>query len=225
MKKIILSVLFSVFYLTSASAEIGVNVGISGSAGLFAVSGKEAKSATEGGQTTKGSEHGEAAFGSIFIEKTLGDRFAIGIDYVPTSLSTDTAESAITDMTGTATATAGTAGENKIQIDFEDLTTYYVALNVTENMYAKLGMVTVDVITNEKLATGSSYANTDMEGTLFGVGYNKDFDSGLFMRVEGNYMDFDGASVTGTGTETVAAKVSLNQLHGLTGKISVGKSF
>ena len=217
MKKIILSVLFSVFYLTSSSAEIGVNLGLSGSAGLFAVSGKEVM----GTQTTKGSEHGEAGFGSIFIEKTLGDRFAVGIDYVPSSLSTDTAESAKTDLTEGSTAT----GENKIQIDFEDLTTYYVALNVTENMYAKLGMVTVDVITNEKLHTGSTYGNTDMDGTLFGVGYNKSMDNGMFIRVEGNYMDFDGVSVTGTGTETTAAKVTLNQLHGLTGKISVGKSF
>ena len=217
MKKIILSVLFSVFYLTSSSAEIGVNLGLSGSAGLFAVSGKEVM----GTQTTKGSEHGEAGFGSIFIEKTLGDRFAVGIDYVPSSLSTDTAESAKTDLTEGSTAT----GENKIQIDFEDLTTYYVALNVTENMYAKLGMVTVDVITNESLHTGSTYGNTDMDGTLFGIGYNKSMDNGMFIRVEGNYMDFDGVSVTGTGTETTASKVTLNQLHGLTGKISVGKSF
>tara|TARA_B110001452_G_C15154059_1_gene401610 strand:+ start:315 stop:980 length:666 start_codon:yes stop_codon:yes gene_type:complete len=221
MKKIILSVLLSVFYLTSSSAEIGVNVGISGSAGLFAVSGKEAMTSTEGGQTTKGSEHGEAAFGSIFIEKTIGDRFAIGIDYVPSSLSTETAESQKLDTTeGTQTA-----GQNKIQIDFEDLTTYYVAINVFDSMYVKAGMVTVDIITNESLTTGSTYGNTDMDGTLFGVGYNKSFDSGMFIRVEGNYMDFDGASVTGTGTETVAAKVSLNQLHGLTGKLSVGKSF
>ena len=221
MKKIILSVLFSVFYITSSSAEIGVNVGISGSAGLFAVSGKEVKSTAEGGLTVKGSEHGEAAFGSIFIEKTLGDRFAIGIDYVPSSLSTETAESQKLDLSeGTETA-----GQNKIQIDFEDLTTYYVAINVSDSMYVKAGMVTVDIITNESLTTGSTYGNTDMDGTLFGVGYNKSFDSGMFVRVEGNYMDFDGASVTGTGTETVAAKVSLNQLHGLTGKLSVGKSF
>ncbi len=217
MKKIILSVLFSVFYLTSSSAEIGVNLGLSGSAGLFAVSGKEVM----GTQTTKGAEHGEAGFGSIFIEKTLGDKFAVGIDYVPSSLSTDTAESVKHDLTEGSQAT----GENKIQIDFEDLTTYYVALNVTENMYAKLGMVTVDVITNEKLHTGSTYGNTDMDGTLFGVGYNKSMDNGMFIRVEGNYMDFDGVSVTGTGTETTASKVTLNQLHGLTGKISVGKSF
>jgi hypothetical protein len=216
MKKIILSALFSVFYLTSASAEIGVNVGISGSAGLFAVSGKEVMTST-----TKGSEHGEAAFASVFLEKTLGSRFTVGVDYVPTSLSTDTTESTKLDLTEGATAT----GQNKIQIDFEDLTTYYVAFNVTENLYAKAGMVTVDVITNEKLHTGSTYANTSLDGSLFGVGFNKDFDNGTFFRVEGNYMDFDGATVTGTGTQTVAAKVTLNQLHGVTGKLAVGKSF
>jgi hypothetical protein len=33
-----------------------------------------------------GSEHGSAGWGSIFIEKTLGERFLVGIDYVPGSL-------------------------------------------------------------------------------------------------------------------------------------------
>ena len=41
MKKTILATIFSLFYLTSVSADIGVNVGLSGAAGLFAMSGHE----------------------------------------------------------------------------------------------------------------------------------------------------------------------------------------
>ena len=37
MKKIILAMIFSLFYIVSASAEVGINVGISGQIGLFAV--------------------------------------------------------------------------------------------------------------------------------------------------------------------------------------------
>ena len=223
MKKAIM-IFISCAYLisNSAFAEIGVNVGISGSAGLFTATGKEVDSSTgsiPASETHNDSEHGEAAWGSIFIEKTLGDRFAIGIDYVPASLETETTESnRIDDVLNVATAK-----ENKIQIDFEDLTTVYIALNVTENAYIKAGIAQVDVITNENLATGSAYGNTELDGTVFAVGYNKDFDNTMFLRVEGSYMDFDGASLTSTTNSD--NKVTLNSLDGVSGKISIGKSF
>ena len=208
--------------VNSSHAEIGVNVGISGSAGLFAASGKEVDTSTGGtpaSETSNGSEHGEAAWGSIFIEKTLGDRLTIGVDYVPASLETETAESTKQDKTTTDTRTAK---ENKIQIDFEDLTTVYIALNVTENAYIKAGIAQVDVITNESLETGSTYGNTDLDGTLLGIGYNKSIDNGLFFRAEGNYMNFDGASLTSSANSN---KISLTSLDGVSGKISIGKTF
>jgi len=217
MKRIILAIIsFFFIFSNSTFAEIGVNVGISGSAGLFTASGKE----VEGTETHIDSEHGEAAWGSVFIEKTFGDRFAIGVDYVPASLETETTESSRLDKTTTDTQTAQ---ENKIQIDFEDLTTFYVAVNVTENAYLKLGMARVDVITNETLGTGSAYGNTDLDGTVFAVGYNKDFDNSVFVRVEGSYMDFDGASLTSTTNSD--NKVTLSSLDGVSGKLSIGKSF
>jgi hypothetical protein len=214
---IIFSILFTSF---SANAEIGVNIGVSGQAGIFAASGSE----TTGGLATHkddGSEHGEAAWGSIFVEKTFGDRFLIGIDYVPASLETETVETAKADMR-TDGAETRTGSTNKVQVDFEDLTTYYLGLNITENLYAKAGIVTVDVITNESLGTGSTYANTDLDGMMLGVGYNKTMDSGIFLRVEGNYMDFDGTSLTSSANSN---KIELSQLHGVSGKLSIGKSF
>jgi len=218
MKKTILATIFSLFYLTSVSADIGVNVGLSGAAGLFAMSGHEDLNGSSS-LRTKGDEHGEAGFGSVFIEKTLGDRFTIGVDYVPSSLETETTESAKHDKTTTDTQSAK---ENKIQVDFEDLTTVYVAANVGDSFYVKAGMVSVDVITNESLGTGSTYGNTSLDGTMLGFGYNNSFDNGAFVRVETNYMDFDGASVT-SGTDNHI--VSINQLHGVTAKLSIGKSF
>ena len=98
MKKFITAAFFVMFTVSQASAEVGVNVGISGNAGLFAASAKEVAD-----ETHKGSEHGEAAWPSIFIEKTLGDRFAIGVDYVPTALETDTVESIRHDKTTSCT--------------------------------------------------------------------------------------------------------------------------
>jgi hypothetical protein len=195
-------------------------LGFLGSLGIFAASGSE----TTGGLSThkdNGSEHGAAGWGSIFIEKTLGERLLVGIDYVPSALETDTVETAKSDMrTDDSSAVSGST--NKVQIDFEDLTTLYVGLNLTENFYAKAGIVKVDVITNESLETGSTYGNTDLDGTLLGIGYNKSIDNGLFFRAEGNYMNFDGASLTSSANSN---KIDLTSLDGVSGKISIGKTF
>ena len=145
---------------------------------------------------------------------------AIGIDYVPSALDTETTETTKRDKT---TTDAQSSKTNKLQVDFEDLTTYYLSLNLFESAYIRAGIVTVDVITNENLATGSAYGNTDLDGTLLGLGFNKDLDNGLFVRVEGNYMDFDGASLTSTTNSD--NKITLNSLEGVSGKLSIGKSF
>ena len=216
MKKLI-GVIFAslALFSYSAKAELGINVGVSGAMGVFHATGQE----NENGELSSDDATGVAGYGSIFLEKTLGDRFVIGVDYVPTALESETTETVVEDMTTSLTSTDTT---NKVQVDFEDLTTVYLAVNVTENLYIKAGYVQVDVITNETLGTGSTYNNTDMDGTTFGVGYNANFENGLFARIEGSYTDFGGASVTASNTDN---KVSLKDLEGAAAKISIGKSF
>ena len=222
MRKLILSILFSVLYVSSASAELGVNVGVSGNAGLFTASANEKFDDSPNTSTNQnGSEHGEAVWPSIFIEKTLGDVLFVGVDYVPAALETETAESARSDKR-TANSDAVTASTNKIQVDFEDLTSAYLGVSMG-NFYAKVGMMTVEVITNENLGTGGAYANTDLDGTVFGVGFNHTTDNGAFVRVEGNYMDFDGATLANSNDS--GKKITLSSLDGVSGKISIGKSF
>jgi hypothetical protein len=220
MKKIILSSVFSLFLILPAYS-IGINVGISGTTGVFHATGTDEDN--DGTVTEKASDDatGVVGYGSVFLEKTLGDRFAIGIEHVPSSLSSDTQETVVDDLKGSADG-ASTRNTNTFKVDFEDLNTYYLALNVTENLYVKAGMVTVDVITKESLETGSTYGNTDMDGEMYAIGYNKTFGETMFFRIEGSYMDFGSASVTASNTQN---KVSLNELEGLVGKLSIGKSF
>ena len=226
MKKIILTLFLGLFmFTTKASAELGINVGISGQLGLYAATATEFDEGTHGttsgpDEKNKESEFLGLGYGSVFIEKTLGQYFLVGIDYVPTALETETKESLRNDLT---TAELFTQRTNKVQVDFEDLTTYYIGLNLGDSgAYVKAGIVTVDVITNESLGTGSTYGNTDLDGTLIGLGYNKDFDNGMFVRAEGAYTEFDGASLT---SSTTVNKITLNSLDGVTGKLSIGKSF
>ena len=226
MKKIILTLFLGLFmFTTKASAELGINVGISGQLGLYAATATEFDEGTHGttsgpDETNKESEFLGLGYGSVFIEKTLGQYLLVGIDYVPSALETETSETIVDDRGAGSTSTRQT---NKVQVDFEDLTTYYIGLNLGESgAYVKAGIVTVDVITNESLGTGSTYGNTDLDGTLIGLGYNKGFDNGLFVRAEGAYTEFDGASLT---SSTTVNKITLNSLDGVTGKISIGKSF
>ena len=217
MKKIILSLVSVMFLISTASAEIGVNIGVSGTMGLFAATGSEEQT---GEKTDKhqDTEIGAGGWGSVFFEKEIG-RFAIGVDFVSDVFSTDTVETQMTDKR-TENSDTATSGVNSVQVDFEDLTTLYATFNVTDNLYVKAGMSTIEVITNESLNTGSAYGNSTLDGSSIGFGYNMDMDNGLFVRAEGNYMTFDGVSLTSADNT-----IKLKNLDGVTGKISVGKSF
>tara|TARA_B110000444_G_C18845706_1_gene601830 strand:+ start:1422 stop:2099 length:678 start_codon:yes stop_codon:yes gene_type:complete len=225
MRKILVALILSVFSVSTASAEIGVNIGVSGQLGLFAASATETDTGIHGTTTTGDNEKNSDSdyiglgYASIFIEKELGP-IAIGIDYVPSPLATETSETIVDDKTLSATSSKVT---NKVQVDFDDLTTLYVALNLGDTgAYVKAGYISVDIITNEKLGTGSTYKNTDTSGHSLGLGYNKDFGNGMFIRAEGNYMEFDGVAVT---SSSGSQKISMDSLDGVAGKLSVGKSF
>tara|TARA_B100000780_G_scaffold173807_1_gene121685 strand:- start:60 stop:710 length:651 start_codon:yes stop_codon:yes gene_type:complete len=216
MKKLTIAVLMLLGTFSMASAELGINIGISASTGVFEAQGTEVedteKQAEETGMAVVG-------WGSIFLEKTLGSRLVIGVDYVPSALASETSEAARTDQVGSLSTNVSV--NQKIQADFDDLTTYYVAFNVTENFFIKGGSVHVDVITNEALGTGSTYPNASLDGNMMGAGYHKNFDNGMFMRAEGNVMEFDGVTLSSSTNNTV----SVDDLNGVSAKISIGKSF
>jgi len=218
MKKLFAIIFSSVFlFLNSANAELGINVGISGQIGVFEAS------ATETEDTEKSREDDAmAAFGyvSVFLEKDLGQYITVGVDYVPSALESETVDETRDDLLATADGAASSVTQ-KVQVDFEDLTTFYVALNFNENFYLKAGIAQVDLITNETLGTGSTYGNASLDGTVFGAGYNKNFDNGMFVRAEGTYQEFDGVTINGSGDTSVTA----DEINGVSGKISIGKSF
>tara|TARA_B100000579_G_C22677378_1_gene778592 strand:- start:93 stop:743 length:651 start_codon:yes stop_codon:yes gene_type:complete len=216
MKKILIS--FFALLFTGSVASAAVNVGVSMSAAGFTATGTE----TESDEKNQESAAGTAAYGSIFIEKTLGDRLTIGLDYVPATLDSETAENVQDDVKAKADG-AGSQVTNTVKASFENLTTIYLNLNMTENLYLKAGMASVDVITGESLATGSKYGDGDMDGTVVGLGYSNDFGNSMFIRFEGTYMDLGSLSLTSSTNSD--NKVSIDDLNGVSGTIKIGKSF
>ena len=223
MKKIILSLVSVMFLISTASADLGVNIGITGSTALFVASGNEVQTdvgGLQGTQTDSETEIGAFSTGSFFIEKEIG-RFALGYDHTPDMFSTDTTETQMSDQR-TATDASVTSSVNTIQVDFDEMNQIYVKAMLTDNLYIRAGAMEIEVVTNENLTTGSVYGNTTLDGTSIGFGYHKEIENmGLFYRIDGQYQTFDAVSLSGGADNTI----NLRNLDGVVGSISIGKSF
>ena len=223
MKKLLLAFVFIIAQFNFASAEIGVNIGVSAQVGTAEASGSE----SENGTVTN-SKNEEMLFGtgSFFIEKTLDflpgplARLSLGYDYVPHDIGTATATNIRFDQDGD---TVDDRVENNVKANFEDLNTIYLTANITEWLYLKAGFVSVDAISKETLGTGSAYGNASLDGEMYGIGLNKSTDDGMFFRVEANWMDIDG--VTLTSTTNSDNTVTLNGIDTVSARASIGKSF
>ena len=228
MKKFLTIAAFMLFAFTSAQAE-KVRMGVTLQAGYFEAtgaseifSGAHSSGASPGTVTkstaTDGDDaEGEFGYGSIFAEVMATDNIGIGVSYVPMALESETTENLQTTTTASAT------GTNKVQIDFEDLTTIYALFYPVENLYLKAGYMEVEVKTNENLATGGAYGNTTLDGFTVGGGYNYDMDTGVFVRFETSYMDIDGATLVNKNDAN--KKVTAENIEGASVALSIGKAF
>ena len=227
MKKFLTIAAFMLFGISSAQAE--VKIGATLKAGVFEITeaseeftGAHSSGASPGdvkkNASAEGDEaEGEFAFGSIFVELSANDKVAVGIDYVPTTLESETTENIQKSSDSSAT------GSNTVQVDFEDLTTVYALLYATENLYLKAGYTEVSVITNENLATGGAYGNATLDGYTVGIGYNHTMDNDMFVRIETSYMELGGTTLTNKNDSN--KKVTADDITGYSAAISVGKSF
>ncbi len=218
--------LVALFGLTSAVNANGINVGVSLTGGVFDADGAEkfkgahVSGGSPGDVTKKTSTEGDDAetafyFGSLFVEKELNENIAVGLDIVPMSMDSETTENEQGGIAGSKT--------NKVDVTFENMMTAYITVRSPAGVYAKLGYVEVDVATNENLGTGGAYPDTSLEGIVAGIGYNHEMPDGMFVRIEGNIMEFDDVSVTNTNDSTKSIEAS--GIEGYGARISVGKSF
>ena len=149
---------------------------------------------------------------------------AIGVDYVPMSLETETAENA-RDVDITPAGAIGSEVTNTVQVDGEDMTTIYAILSPADaaGAYFKIGYMQVDIITNENLGTGGAYGDTTLDGMTIALGYNMDLDDGMFVRAEVAHIEIDGTTLTNTNDSTKS--VTADGITGMGAAVSVGKSF
>jgi hypothetical protein len=226
MKKLTIAILLLLGSFSMVSAEIGLRIGGSVEVGEFSASGTE----TEGSETTATRKE-EALVGmtSWFVEKQLGflpgplARVSIGYSMSPDTLKTGTASSHKSDLGAAAGAGATPPADNSVSAEISNYEQMYVTANITDWLFVKLGSVDLDVKTTEDLDTGSTYPNTSLSGTVWGIGVHHVTDSGFFGRIEFNETSIGGTTLSATNNSDNSVK--LNDVDGSTGKISFGKQF
>ena len=227
MKKLVITTL--IFFLgtlaPSKAIDIGFNIGISGAANVYEAG--NAKEHHPGLTKNSADEHedAQALFGVVapFAEITLNDKFLVGLDYVPYSLETESVSNNQEVKGKESPKVTGTNVTNVAKVEIEEMMSFYAAFYVTENFYAKAGIMTANANTKEVLATGGSYPDADLEGGFIGFGYERALPANSFIRIEGNYTQIDDVSVTNSADST--KKITISDIDGYGAKLSIGKSF
>ena len=195
----------------------------------------------ESTSSTKGSEDVAIGYLSLFGEAHLFDSgLRLGLSYVPYALESETTANDRHDncknegaANANVTTTACVNTKQTVQIDVEDLVTMYLAYHhevnfgFIDSVFVKAGIIEADVITKEKLSSGSKYGNATLEGQLIGLGVEKNMENGLFVRVEANMTEFDSIKLKNLETDVDANKntIDITGLDGATATLSIGKSF
>ena len=232
MKKFLLAAVVLLGSISLANAE-RFSMGITVSGGVFEAdgaqeifSGNHSSNTTSTKVTKNASDEGDEAeaavvMGSIFFEAALNDKVSLGASYVPHSMDSETTENI--QNIGDEPYAYKAEKRNTVKVSFDDLTTIYALLDAGNGVYAKLGYVEVEVITDENLGTGGAYGNATLDGYTLALGYSMDLADGMFARFEANYMDLDGVTLTNANDTNKSVKA--DGISGYGAAISVGKSF
>ena len=252
MKKLTIAFLITLCSFSFASADsLRVAIGASGNLGLLSADGEEhsfiARNAA-GARNQLEKKTQDIAFGTanLFAEIMMPfhNQLRVGISYVPYTISTDTTESAYNSFQtcpdGTDNASCGNNGASstsngqgtgestitqKVQVDLNDMTTFYVAYHHDLGVFIKAGIVQADLITNEVLQTNSKYGNTTLDGYTASIGYEHSLSNGMFIRGAADYTQFDTIAISSTGVGANQNKVVIKNLSGPSGTLSIGKNF
>ena len=222
MKKLVLSILFLLGFITNSFAT--------GSAG-FTISMADVNSTVKDDidsnntiDTTKNISN-DVTFASIFFEKALNENLSVGVDLIPFDAEF---ESRSTTQSSTKAKAAGAApqstGTNKGNADVSQHLTFYLQpqkeIRDGLKVFGTLGLVRADV--ESKIQSVSSTDKTveqSLDGTKLGLGLKKETGFG-FIKLEYSETDYDQISATTSNSTKITADVDTEILS-----LSVARSF
>ena len=227
-KKLLISA-SAIGLLANVALADSTNVGVNLSYGKLDASGTEqtdsAGSGTGGTVVSSGSGNAKFPYGSIFVERELNMtsfNIALGIDYVPVSAEVD-------KLGGGDGTDAKVSLKNYKGIYIQPSKTFGNGMSI----FARAGIVRGDLEitditrqagggnnqTNDAASTDSK-STQSLKGKTYGLGVEKKYDSGLFVRASYAKTSYDDLSYTNSNSKTLTAEADLD-----TFAISIGKKF
>ena len=220
----LLTVAFFVTSLMSLSVmAVEVRVGVS--AGFAHIEADGSETLKDTGLVSTHAEEANAIIPSFFAEFAMDNGLGIGYDYI--SASADLAPSARTQVHSTPVDAGNDSGTNSVNAEIDDLSTVYLIKSFESGFLLKIGMTQADVATKETLATGSTYGNASLDGKMYGVGFQRSNDSGIFFRTAIEVNEYDTLNLTSGVADAVSGTTNTIKadIDTTVAKFSIGKVF
>lgn len=220
MKKLVLSVLFLLGFITNSYAT--------GSVG-FTISNADVKSNVKddidsnGTTDTTKNISNDVTFGSIFFEKAVNDNMSVGIDFIPFEAEFESRSTTQSSLKGKDDG-AATSGTNKGTADVSKHLTFYLQpqkeIRDGLKVFGTVGIVRADVESKvQSVSSTNKTVDQSLDGMKLGLGLKKETGFG-FIKLEYSETDYDDVSVTTSNNTKVTADIDTDILA-----LSVAKSF
>jgi len=223
--KIAITALFVSALMVLPSNSVEVRIGFSAGYAQLEASGTETLKDTSATTTT--TEQANALIPSMFAELSMDNGLGLGYDLIAGSADLTGSTKTRRLDGGSYPGTGDDSGTNKANAEVDGIHTVYLIKTFGSGLYVKAGMSQADVNTTEVLSTGSVYGNKSVDGKMFGAGFHKVNDSGIFFRAGVEYTDFDTVNLIGDQVGGTAG--SFNKIKAdvdmATAKFSIGKAF
>ena len=210
--------------MTVSSYSLDVKIGLS--AGFAALEASGSETLKDSGTVTSHTEQANAVIPSIFLEVAMENGFGIGLDSVTGSANLAGSNHESKTMVA-KTDGASDTGQNIANAEVTSIRTAYLIKQFQNGFLIKVGRASADVNTLETLATGSTYGNTSVDGSHFGIGYQVIGDTGIFFRASVENTNFDTITLTSGVADAVTATTNSIKadVDVVMAKFSIGKSF
>ena len=233
--KIMLSAIFTLMLVNITTAQsdssnfAGPYVGITASGYGMQMSGS---SITGGGGTEGVNDYDEVSLGKVApitgfeigYALPLGSAFLIDIG---ASYYQGEAQLDFIDDSGIITAHADETeltGKGTVSFQIDDLRTISIAptlvLSDTSSLYMKVGLSEADIGVGGDITTPA-----DLSGTTWAIGTRTVLDSGIFIKTEAGYTDYNGISAHGQGNSVASTNSYSAEPTIAFGTVSLGFRF
>ena len=220
MKKLVLSILFLLSFVTASYAQVSVGLTVSMA---DVQSGLKDDIDNNGSTDTTKNISNDVTFGSIFFEKAINDNMSVGIDFIPFEAEFDSRSTTQSSLKAKADG-AATSGTNKGTADVSKHLTFYLQpqkeIRDGLKVFGTLGLVRADVESSVvSVSSTNKTVDQSLDGTKLGLGLKKETGFG-FIKLEYSETDYDTIEATTSNNTKVTADIDTEILA-----LSVAKNF